>query len=209
MTNPLGALVVLSREGRRVTVARRTRETDITLTLDLDGSGRSEVATGIGFFDHLLTSLANHGLFDLTIQATGDLHVDEHHTAEDVALVLGAALAEALGDRAGIVRFGEASVPMDESLATAVVDVGGRPYAVIDLPFRGERVGTLPTQLVEHVLESFARTSGTTLHLRGAGRNDHHLAEAAFKALARALRAAVAVDARRAGAAASTKGSLG
>jgi len=209
MTTPLGAFEVAARDGRRVTVARRTRETDIAVTLDLDGTGAAEVRTGVGFLDHLLASFAHHGLFDLVIRATGDLETDEHHTVEDVALVLGSALAEALGDRAGIVRFGEASVPMDEALATAVVDVGGRPFAVIDLPFRGERVGALPTQLVEHALEALARTSGTTLHLRGAGRNDHHLAEAAFKALARALRAAVAEDPRRAGAVPSTKGSLG
>jgi imidazoleglycerol-phosphate dehydratase len=208
MTTPLGSLEVLEREGRRVRVSRRTRETDITLAFDLDGTGTADVATGIGFYDHLLTSFAHHGLFDLTVQATGDLHVDEHHTVEDVALVLGAALAEALGDRAGIRRFGDAAVPMDESVATAVIDVGGRPYAVIDLPFRAERAGTLPLQLVEHALESFARTSGSTLHLRGTGRNDHHLAEAAFKALARALRAACEPDPRRSGVA-STKGSLG
>ena len=209
MTTPLGTFDVATREGRRVTVARRTRETDIAVTLDLDGSGAADVRTGVGFLDHLLTSFAQHGLFDLAVRATGDLEIDEHHTVEDVALVLGAALAASLGDRAGIVRFGEASVPMDEALANAVVDVGGRPYAVVELPFRGERVGALPTQLVEHALEAFARTSGTTLHLRGTGRNDHHLAEAAFKALARALRAAVAEDPRRAGALPSTKGSLG
>jgi imidazoleglycerol-phosphate dehydratase len=178
------------------------------VTLDLDGSGTAAIGTGIGFLDHLITSLAHHGLFDLEIRATGDLDVDEHHTAEDVALVLGSAFAEALGDRAGIRRFGDASVPMDESVATVVLDVGGRPYAVIDLPFRGERVGTLPTQLVEHALEAFARTSGTTLHVRGTGRNDHHLAEAAFKALARALRTACERDPRRNGVA-STKGTLG
>jgi imidazoleglycerol-phosphate dehydratase len=208
MTTPLGDLEVSARAGRRVTVARRTHETTVTVTLDLDGSGSARVATGVGFYDHLLTSLAHHALFDLEIEATGDLEVDEHHTVEDVALVLGAALAEALGDRAGIRRFGDAAVPMDESLATAVVDVGGRPYAVIGLPFHGERVGALPLQLVEHALESFARTSGTTLHLRGAGRNDHHLAEAAFKALARALRDACEPDPRRTGVA-STKGALG
>jgi imidazoleglycerol-phosphate dehydratase len=208
MTTPLGALDVRDRSGRRVTVARRTRETDITITLDLDGTGTASVATGVGFYDHLLTAFAHHGLFDLAIEATGDLEVDEHHTVEDVALVLGAAFAEALGDRAGIRRFGDALVPMDESVATAVLDVGGRPYAVIDLPFRGERVGALPLQLVEHALESFARTSGATLHLRGSGRNDHHLAEAAFKALARALRVACEADPRRTGVA-STKGSLG
>jgi imidazoleglycerol-phosphate dehydratase len=208
MTTPLGDLTIGPREGRRVTVARATRETDITVTLGLDGTGHTAIATGIGFYDHLLGSLAHHGLFDLAIEADGDLQVDEHHTVEDVALVLGAAFAEALGDRAGIRRFGEASIPMDESVATAIVDIGGRPYAVIDLPFRGERVGALPTQLVEHALEAFARTSGTTVHLRGTGRNDHHLAEAAFKALAYAMRAACEPDPRRAGVA-STKGSLG
>ncbi len=209
MTTPHGAFEVAAREGRRVTVARRTHETDVAVTLDLDGSGAADVRSGVGFLDHLLTSFAHHGLFDLAVNAEGDFAVDEHHTVEDVGLVLGTALAEALGDRAGIARFGEASVPMDEAIATAVVDVGGRPYAVVDLPFRGERVGALPTQLIEHALEAFARTSGTTLHLRGTGRNDHHLAEAAFKALARALRAAVAEDPRRAGAVPSTKGSLG
>jgi imidazoleglycerol-phosphate dehydratase len=209
MTTPLGTFEVAARERRRVTVARRTRETDIAVTLDLDGSGTADVRSGVGFLDHLLASFAHHGLFDLAVRATGDLEIDEHHTVEDVALVLGAALAEALGDRTGIVRFGEASVPMDEALATAVVDVGGRPYATVDLPFRGERVGALPTQLVEHALEAFTRTAGITLNLRGSGRNDHHLAEAAFKALARALRAAVAEDPRRTGAIPSTKGSVG
>ncbi len=193
---------------RQATVHRQTRETDVTVTLELDGSGTAGVATGVGFYDHLLTSLAHHGLFDIEVQATGDLEVDEHHTVEDVALVLGSAFAEALGDRAGIRRFGDAAVPMDESVATCVVDVGGRPYAVIDLPFRSERAGELPLQLIEHALEAFARTSGTTLHLRGSGRNDHHLAEAAFKALARALRTACEPDPRRSGVA-STKGTLG
>jgi imidazoleglycerol-phosphate dehydratase len=193
---------------RKATVTRRTKETDVTVTLTLDGTGTTAISTGIGFYDHLLTSLGHHGLFDLEIRAKGDLEVDEHHTVEDVALVLGTAFAEALGDRAGIRRFGDASVPMEESLASAVVDVGGRPYAIVDLPFRGERAGGLPLQLVEHALEAFARTSGTTLHLRGTGRNDHHLAEAAFKALARALRAACETDPRRVGVA-STKGAAG
>jgi imidazoleglycerol-phosphate dehydratase len=208
MTTPLGEIATLDRTDRAATVRRRTRETDVEIRLDLDGSGTSDISTGVGFYDHLLGSLAHHGLFDLTIRATGDLGVDEHHTVEDVALVLGAAFAEALGDRAGIVRFGESSVPMDESVATAILDIGGRPYAVIDLPFRGERVGALPLQLVEHALEAFARTAGATLHVRGTGRNDHHLAEAAFKALGRALRLATAIDPRRVGVA-STKGSLG
>jgi imidazoleglycerol-phosphate dehydratase len=205
MTTTLGSFEVERHDGRRVAVRRTTRETEISLTLDLDGSGVAVIATGVGFYDHLLGSLAHHGLFDLEIAARGDLDVDEHHTVEDVALVLGAALAEALGDRAGIARFGDASVPMDESVATAVVDVGGRPYAVVDLPFRGERAGALGLQLVEHAIEAIARTAGATVHVRGTGRNDHHLAEAAFKALGRALRAACEPDPRRRGVA-STKG---
>jgi imidazoleglycerol-phosphate dehydratase len=206
MTTPLGSLNVERRDGRRVTVRRATRETEITLSLDLDGSGVASISTGVGFYDHLLGSFAHHGLFDLEIAARGDLEVDDHHTVEDVALVLGAAVTETLGDRGGIARFGDASIPMDESVATAIIDVGGRPYAVIDLPFRGERAGTLSLQLVEHALEAFARTAGATLHVRGTGRNDHHLAEAAFKALGRALRAACEPDPRRRGVA-STKGS--
>lgn len=193
---------------RRGRVERRTRETTVVVELDLDGTGRADVATGIGFYDHLLASLAHHGLVDLVLRASGDLDVDEHHTVEDVALCLGTALGQALGDRIGIERFGEASVPMDEALARAVVDVGGRPYAVVELPFRGERVGGLPLQLVDHAVEAFARTAGATIHLTGHGRNDHHLAEAAFKALGRALRAACQRDPRRAGPA-STKGVLG
>ena len=206
MTTALGSIDVRAGEGRRATVTRSTRETDVTVTVDLDGTGDADVSTGVGFYDHLLGSFAHHGLLDLTIRARGDLQVDDHHTVEDVALVLGAAIAEALGDRAGIERFGDATVPMDEAVATAVLDVGGRPYTVVDLPFRGERAGELTLQLIEHALEAFARTAGATLHVRGTGRNDHHLAEAAFKALGRALRAAAAPDPRRRGVA-STKGS--
>ncbi len=205
---PLGGVEIVELVGRRAVVARRTRETSVTASVDLDGSGRVSLATGIGFWDHLLGSLGHHGLFDLEIQADGDLAVDEHHTVEDVALVLGSAFSAALGERAGIVRFGDARVPLDESLASVVLDLGGRPYALVDLPFRGERVGKLPLQLVEHALEAFARTAGATLHVSGAGRNDHHLAEAAFKALGRALREASAIDPRRLGVA-SLKGSLG
>jgi imidazoleglycerol-phosphate dehydratase len=208
MTTPLGATDLTIVGPRHVRVIRRTRETDITVELAIDGTGRANIATGVGFYDHLLSSLAHHGLFDLEIRASGDLEVDEHHTVEDVALVLGAAFTEALGARAGIRRFGDSAVPMDEAVATAVIDIGGRPYAVIDLPFRAERAGALPLQLVDHALESFARTAGATLHLRGTGRNDHHLAEAAFKALGRALRIACEPDPRRTGVA-STKGSLG
>jgi imidazoleglycerol-phosphate dehydratase len=190
---------------RTAGVDRHTRETNVSVRLGLDGTGAATIATGIGFYDHLLSSLAHHGLFDLDVRASGDLHVDEHHTVEDVALVLGSAFAKALGDRAGIVRFGDATVPMDESLATCVVDVGGRPYCVAELPFRGDRVGELPLPLIEHAIEAFARTAGATIHLRGAGRDDHHLAEASFKALGRALRAACELDPRRVGIA-STKG---
>jgi imidazoleglycerol-phosphate dehydratase len=193
---------------RWATITRSTKETQITVTLKLDGNGETRIETGVGFYDHLLNSLAHHALFDLEIEASGDLVIDEHHTVEDVALVFGAALGQALGDRSGIARFGDASVPMDESVATAVVDVGGRPYAVIDLPFKGKRAGKMPLELIEHVLESFARAGGVTLNLKARGRNDHHLAEAAFKAVGRALAAAVTVDPRRQGPA-STKGTLG
>ena len=206
MTSNFGTVVAAG--DRSATIARTTRETTITVTLRLDGSGRTVIDTGVGFFDHLMSAMAHHALFDLEVAATGDLLVDEHHTVEDVALVFGAALAQALGDRSGIVRFGDASVPMDESVATAVVDVGGRPYAVVDVPFRGKRAGKLPLELIDHVFESIARTGGVTLNVKGRGRNDHHLAEAAFKAFGRALREAVEVDPRRAGAPASTKGVL-
>ena len=208
MTGSSGAFEIERPGPRRAVVQRETRETRISVDLLLDGTGVATIASGVGFYDHLLGSLAHHGLFDLTITASGDLEVDEHHTVEDVALVLGAAFAAALDDRSGIARFGDAAVPMDESLASAVVDVGGRPYSVVDLPFRGERVGVLPLQLVEHAIEAFARTAGFTIHLRGTGRNDHHLAEAAFKALGRALREACELDPRRSGVA-STKGALG
>ena len=208
MTTPLGSLEVIEAGARVAAIRRRTRETDVTVRVALDGRGDAEMATGIGFYDHLLTSLAHHSLIDIAINASGDLEVDDHHTVEDVALVLGSALAAALGDRAGIERFGDASIPMDEAVASAVIDLGGRPYAVIDLPFRGERIGALSTQLIEHALEAFARTAGATLHVNGTGRNDHHLAEAAFKAMARALRAACTPDPPRVGAA-STKGTLG
>lgn len=192
---------------RRAEITRGTRETKVEVSLDLDGSGVADVATGVGFFDHLLASLAHHALFDLTVRTEGDLHVDDHHTVEDTALVLGSALAEALGDRVGIARFGDARVPMDEAIAEATVDLSGRAYAVIDLPFRQPAIGALSTQNVAHALEAFSRTAGLTLHLRATGLNDHHVAEAAFKALARALREAVALDPRR-GAVPSTKGVL-
>jgi imidazoleglycerol-phosphate dehydratase len=194
-------------QARRAEQVRETAETRIAVSVDLDGRGLAAIATGVGFYDHLLTSLAHHSLIDIEITAAGDLEVDEHHTVSDVALAVGAAISTALGDRAGIVRFGDARVPMDESVAQCTLDLSGRPYAVLDLPFRGERVGALPTQMVEHALASFAQAAGATLHLEVQGRNDHHMAEAAFKSLARALRLAVTADPRRRGGP-SPKGAL-
>ena len=190
---------------RIATIQRTTKETNISCTLDLDGTGEVTVSTGVGFFDHMLTAFAYHGMFDLALTCEGDLDIDEHHSIEDSALVLGQAVAEALGDRAGIVRYGDASVPMDEASATALIDVGGRPYSVIDIPLRGLRMGTMSTQMVPHALEAFARTAGATLHITARGSNDHHITEAAFKAFGRALRTAVAIDPRRMGVP-STKG---
>jgi imidazoleglycerol-phosphate dehydratase len=184
---------------------RQTKETRIAVRLALDGSGRNEVATGLPFLDHLLRALAVHARLDLELTATGDLEVDAHHTVEDVALVLGEALAEALGDRSGITRFGDATVPLDEARIMVALDCGGRAYAMIDLPLQGPSIGSLPATLVPHFLETFAARGGLTLHVVGAGRDDHHLAEATFKALARALRQACAVDATLADRIASTK----
>ncbi len=194
---------------RESTIHRTTRETEIDVALNLDGSGRYEVETGVGMLDHLLEQLARHGAFDLTLRATGDLDRDAHHTVEDVGLTLGKALDEALGDRAGIARMASALVPLDEALVQVAVDLSGRAHAAIDLRFPGDTMGQLPTQLVSHLLESIAQAGRLTLHVRSlAGENDHHIAEAAFKALARALRDAVALDARAAGTVPSTKGTL-
>ncbi|HYM49163.1 MAG TPA: imidazoleglycerol-phosphate dehydratase HisB [Candidatus Limnocylindrales bacterium] len=184
---------------------RRTKETEVSVRLRLDGSGTGDVATGVPFLDHLLRALAMHARFDLEVKARGDLEVDAHHTVEDVAIVLGETLAEALGDRAGIARFGHASVPLDESLATVALDCGGRSYARIELPLQGPTIGSLPATLVPHFLETFAGSGGMTLHLTASGRDDHHLAEAAFKALARALRQGCAIDPTLRGRSASTK----
>lgn len=192
---------------RTATVSRRTRETDITATLTLDGTGEVTVATGIGFLDHLLTALALHAGFDLSLNAKGDLEIDDHHTAEDCALVIGSALDQALGDRRGIVRFGSAYAPLDEALARAVVDCSGRPFARIELGLRRERLGALSCENIPHILASFATAARLTLHVDLlTGENDHHRAEAAFKALALALRIATG---RRAGTTVpSTKGTL-
>lgn len=194
---------------RRASVTRETAETRVRVELTIDGTGRAEVTTGIGFYDHMLTAFARHGRFDLTVDATGDLHVDAHHTMEDVALVLGQAFDEALGDRSGIVRMGDALVPLDEALVQVVIDVSGRPFAATHFDFVGERIGDAPAEMVPHVIRSFATTAKLTLHVRQlAGANDHHIAEAAMKALGRALDAATAYDPRIAGAVPSTKGTL-
>lgn len=193
---------------RTATIERQTSETSVRLTLHLDGAGQHSIDTGIGFLDHMLTHLAVHSLFDLDVLAEGDLHVDAHHTIEDVAIVLGQALDRALGDRHGIQRMGHAYVPMDEALAFVAVDLSGRPYCVVDAAWHTTAIGQMPTSLVDHFLESLAVHGRMNLHARVEyGRDDHHQAEAVFKALGRALRLAVARDERREGVP-STKGTL-
>ena len=199
----------MSASDRRATVDRETAETRVHVELHLDGEGRAEVHTGIGFYDHMLISFARHGRFDLTVTAEGDLHVDAHHTMEDVALALGEAFDRALADRAGITRMGDATVPLDEALVQVAVDISGRPYAATSFDFVGERIGDAPTEMVPHVLRSFATTARIALHVRQlAGANDHHIAEAAMKALGRALDAATRPDERIAGQVPSTKETL-
>ena len=194
---------------RTASLARKTLETDITLTLSLDGSGRADIATGIGFLDHMLTALTRHALFDLTLRASGDLHIDFHHTTEDVGIVLGQAVAQALADKRGIARFGQALVPMDEALAEVAVDISGRPFLAWDVAFTQPKIGEMDTELFEEFFRALAFNALITLHVtRRAGQNAHHVAEACFKAMARALRAAVAIDPRVGDAVPSTKGAL-
>jgi imidazoleglycerol-phosphate dehydratase len=193
---------------RTASVTRNTAETQITLTLGLDGTGRADIETGAGFFDHMLTLLAGHSLFDLTVRCKGDLHVDGHHTVEDVGRALGLALKDCLGERRGIRRYGHAIIPMDEALATVAVDLGGRAACVFAVDFPVPTIGTFDAQLVEVFWESVAATAGMNFHaILHHGRNGHHIAEAVFKAAARALRAAVEADPRQPGIP-STKGSL-
>jgi imidazoleglycerol-phosphate dehydratase len=195
---------------RRAAVERNTKETRIAVSVDLDGTGRSEIATGIGFLDHMLDQLARHGLFDLTVRADGDLHIDFHHTTEDVGIALGQAFARALGDRRGIMRYGEAHVPMDEALTRVALDISARPYLVWQVAFSRDKVGEMDTELFREWFHAFAQNAGITLHVANLhGENNHHIVESCFKALARALRAAVAVDPRRPDAVPSTKGTLG
>ncbi|MDE2966040.1 MAG: imidazoleglycerol-phosphate dehydratase HisB [Chloroflexota bacterium] len=192
---------------RRATVTRETGETSIRVELSLDGSGQASVETGVGMLDHMLHQLARHGGFDLTVQASGDLHVDAHHTSEDVAIAVGRALDEALGDRAGIGRFADRTVPLDEALIQVALDLSGRPYAAIELDFPAPMIGELPSSMAKHILETIAHEGRLALHVRQlAGENEHHIIEATFKALARCLRDAVRVV--EAAGAPSTKGTL-
>jgi imidazoleglycerol-phosphate dehydratase len=194
---------------RSAEMSRKTSETDIALRLDLDGAGKTAISTGIGFLDHMLTAFARHGLFDLTITAKGDLHIDAHHTTEDVGIVLGQALRQALGEKRGINRFGQASVPMDEALVEAAIDLSGRAYLAWSVDFPRPMLGGMDTQLFEEFFRAFAGNGLLNLHvLQRAGTNAHHIAEASFKAVARALKMAVAIDPRAAGEIPSTKGAL-
>lgn len=194
---------------RSASVKRKTKETDISVTLDLDGSGRSEIATGIGFLDHMLEQLSRHGLIDLDVKAKGDLHIDQHHTTEDVGIVIGQALRQALGERAGISRYADVHLPMDEALTRAAIDVSGRPYLVWKVEFTRPKIGDFDTELFREFFQALAQNAGITLHVETLyGRNNHHIAETCFKAVARALRAAVAIDPRQGNRVPSTKGSL-
>jgi len=194
---------------RTATIKRQTKETDVEVTVDLDGRGKTQIKTGIGFLDHMLDHLGTHGLIDLTVRARGDLQVDAHHTAEDVAGCIGQAIAQALGDKAGICRYGFASVPMDEALADVAVDLSGRASLVYNVPFVGEKIGAFDTQLVEEFFRRMAAGGGMNVHVNvSCGANDHHIAEAVFKAFAQALRRAKSIDPDRAGEVPSTKGSL-
>jgi imidazoleglycerol-phosphate dehydratase len=195
---------------RKATVKRTTKETDVEVAVDLDGAGASSITTGIGFFDHMLDLLARHSRIDISVKAKGDLHIDHHHTTEDVGIALGQAVKQALGDMRGITRYADVHVPMDEALTRVAIDISGRPVLVFKAEFGRDKVGTFDTELVEEWFRAFATNCGVTLHVHVLyGSNDHHIAESCFKGLARALRAAVAIDARAAGEIPSTKGTLG
>jgi imidazoleglycerol-phosphate dehydratase len=195
---------------RTATVARATKETSIDVAINLDGSGEYRVTTGIGFLDHMLEQLSRHSLIDISVTAKGDLHIDGHHTTEDCGIALGEAMAKALGDRKGITRYGDALIPMDETLTRVALDISGRPYLVWKTAFTQPKLGELDTEMVKEFFAAFAGSAGITLHVETLyGVNNHHIAESCFKGLARALRAAVTIDARKADAVPSTKGTLG
>jgi len=194
---------------RAASVSRRTAETDVSVSIALDGTGAAEIATGVGFLDHMLELFARHGLFDLTVTVTGDLHVDQHHTVEDTGLALGQALLKALGDKKGISRYADLHLPMDETLSRVALDISGRPFLVFRTTFPTEKIGVFDTELVREFFQAFAVQAGLTLHVETLyGENSHHIAESLFKGLARALRRAVAVDPREEGRIPSTKGIL-
>lgn len=194
---------------RQATINRATKETEISATVDLDGTGAYDIKTGIGFLDHMLEQLARHGLIDIKLKAKGDLHIDFHHTAEDSGIVLGQAFAKALGDKAGIVRYADVHLPMDETLTRVAVDVSGRPYLIWKVEFTRDKLGEMDTELFREWFQAFAQNAGITLHVENLyGDNNHHIAETCFKGLARALKAAIAIDPRQAGRVPSTKGSL-
>jgi imidazoleglycerol-phosphate dehydratase len=199
----------MAEQKRRAEVVRETKETKISVSVDIDGSGKAEVATGIGFFDHMLESFAKHAALDVKIEAKGDLHIDQHHTMEDVGIVLGQAFKQACGSYSNIIRFGHAYIPMDETLARASIDLCNRPYLIWKVQFPRDKVGVVDTELFKEFFQAFAMNSGACVHIELLyGENSHHIAEASFKALARAVRAAAVLDTRLKGAVASTKGSL-
>lgn len=195
---------------RKATVERKTRETEISVTLDLDGTGKSDISTGIGFLDHMLESFSKHSSIDLHVRAKGDLQIDFHHTTEDTGIVIGLAIAKALGERKGIRRFGSALIPMDETLTRCAIDVSARPYFIWKVSFSRAKLGEMDTELFKEWFQALSQTAGLTLHIENLyGENNHHIAESCFKACARALREAVELDARHAGTIPSTKGTLG
>ena len=195
---------------REATIARKTKETSIEVTLNLDGAGVYEVSTGIGFLDHMLEQLSRHSLIDLTVKANGDTHIDFHHTTEDTAIAIGQAVSQALGERTGIVRYGEALIPMDETLTRVALDASNRPYLIWRVSFVRHKVGDMDTELFKEWFQSFSQNAGITLHIENLyGENSHHIIESCFKGLARSLRAAVAIDPRKSGDVPSTKGVLG
>jgi imidazoleglycerol-phosphate dehydratase len=194
---------------RNGAITRKTKETDIEVSVDLDGTGRARIATGIGFFDHMLEQFARHSLIDIDIRATGDLHIDQHHTVEDTGIALGQAVRQALGDRAGIARFSDVLLPMDETLTRVAVDISGRPFLVFRTKFARRKIGAFDSELVREFFQAFTTHAAMTIHVETLyGENAHHIAESSFKGLARALRAAIALDPRQTGVVPSTKGSL-
>ncbi|PPD30054.1 MAG: imidazoleglycerol-phosphate dehydratase [Hyphomicrobium sp.] len=194
---------------RQATIARTTKETQITATVNLDGTGAYDVTTGIGFLDHMLEQLARHSLIDISLEAKGDLHIDFHHTAEDTGIVLGQAVAKALGDKVGITRYADVSLPMDETLTRVAIDVSGRPYLIWNVTFSRPKVGEMDTELFREWFQAFAQNAGITLHIQNVyGENNHHIAETCYKGLARALRKAIEVDPRQGARVPSTKGTL-